>query len=50
LSNIPDEFNQLFGAIDWQFPDKVRQEIQLLPEQLAQNEAFSNAARHSDKD
>jgi type I restriction enzyme R subunit len=50
LSNILDEFNQLFGAIDWQFPDKVRQEIQLLPEQLAQNEAFSNAALHSDKD
>ena len=49
LSNILDEFNQLFGAIDWQFPDKVRQEIQQLPQQLADNEAFSNAARNSDK-
>lgn len=50
LSHILDDFNQLFGSIDWQFPDRVRQEIQELPEQLVQNEAFRNAARFSDED
>jgi type I restriction enzyme R subunit len=50
LSNILDEFNQRFRAINWQFPDKVRQEIQQLPQQLADNEAFSNAARHSNRE
>lgn len=50
LSIILDEFNQLFGAIDWQYPDDVRQQILELPEQLVQNEAFRNAARFSDQD
>ncbi|MGL5958469.1 MAG: type I restriction endonuclease subunit R, partial [Phocaeicola sp.] len=49
LSSILDEFNRLFGAIDWQYPDQVRQEIQDLPQQLLQNEAFRNAARYSDE-
>ena len=50
LSNILDEFNQIFGGIDWQYPNDVRQQILELPELLAQNEAFSNAARFSDED
>jgi type I restriction enzyme R subunit len=50
LSHILDEFNQMFGAIDWQFPDKVRQEIQQLPQQLVENDAFSNAARNASRE
>ena len=50
LSNILDEFNQIFGGIDWQYPEDVRQQILELPELLAKNEAFSNAARFSDED
>lgn len=50
LSNILDEFNQMFGGIDWQYPNDVRQQILELPELLAKNEAFSNAARFSDQD
>lgn len=50
LSNILDEFNQIYGAIDWQYPNDVRQQILELPQLLAQNEAFSNAARFSDED
>ena len=50
LSSILDEFNQIFGGIDWQYPNDVRQQILELPELLVKNEAFSNAARFSDED
>ncbi|MFA6838426.1 MAG: DEAD/DEAH box helicase family protein [Dysgonamonadaceae bacterium] len=50
LSNILDEFNLIFGGIDWQYPNDVKQQILDLPELLVKNEAFSNAARFSDED
>ncbi len=50
LSQILDDFNQQFGAIEWEHPDKVQEEIKNLPKQLLQNEAFRNAVRNSDED
>lgn len=48
LSNIIEEFNTLYGGIEWEHADTVRQQIESLPDKLAQSEAFQNAVRNSD--
>lgn len=48
LSNILDEFNQIYGGIDWSYPAEVSKEITELPAQLANVESFKNAVLHSD--
>jgi len=50
LSNILDEFNTIYGSIEWQYPKDVREQILELPVLLKQNEAFRNAALFSDAD
>ncbi len=48
LSNIIEEFNTLYGGIEWEHADTVREQIATLPEKLAQSESFRNAVRNSD--
>ncbi|MDE0369468.1 MAG: type I restriction endonuclease subunit R [bacterium] len=50
LSNILDEFNDLFGGIDWQDRDRVEKVItEELPEKVGGNRAYRNAMANSDK-
>ena len=49
LSNILEEFNTMFGGIEWEHPEEAIEQIRTLPERLAQNESFANAVRRSDK-
>lgn len=50
LSNIVEDFNTLYGGIEWEHADTVRAQIQQLPDLLAQSEAFVNAVHNSDSD
>ena len=48
LSNILNEFNDLFGNIDWQDADKIHQVItEDLPAKVSANTAYQNAMAHS---
>lgn len=50
LSNIIKTFNDLFGNIDWKDGDKIRKVIaEEIPERVAQDKAYQNAAQNSDK-
>ncbi|MGM9745460.1 MAG: type I restriction endonuclease subunit R [Paludibacteraceae bacterium] len=49
LSNILEEFNTIFGGIEWEHPEEAIEQIKTLPERLAQNESFANAVRRSDE-
>lgn len=49
LSAIVERFNQLYGGIDWQNDDTVRQQLEQLPKRLAQDPSFANASRNSDQ-
>lgn len=48
LSSILDEFNTRYGGVEWEFPDKVRKEIEELPKELAESESFANAVKYAD--
>ena len=51
LSNIIREFNDLFGDIDWDDADRVRQLItETIPTKVAEDNAFMNARMNSDKE
>ena len=50
LSVILDNFNGLFGNIDWKEPDNVRKQIVRIPDMVAKNEAYINAMKNSDKE
>ena len=51
LSNIIREFNDLFGDIDWDDADRVRQLItETIPNKVAEDIAFMNAKMNSDKE
>ena len=51
LSRILDEFNDLFGSIDWQDDDRVHEMItKTIPERVAKDEAFQHARRNSDRE
>ena len=51
LSNILRAFNGLFGDIDWDDADRVRQLItQTIPARVAEDTAFKNAQQNSDKE
>ena len=47
LSNILDEFNALYGHLDWQNPQEVIEQINQLPGRVAAVESFVNTARNS---
>ena len=50
LDNIIDEFNAIYGAIDWENPDVVRRQILELPGRLAEDATFRNSVENSDKE
>ena len=51
LSNILRAFNDLFGDIDWDDADRVRQLItQTIPARVAEDTAFKNAQQNSDRE
>ena len=51
LSAIIDQFNDLFGGIDWQHADRVSQMItETIPAKVAQDTAFKNARENSDRE
>jgi type I restriction enzyme R subunit len=50
LSNIIKTFNDLFGNIAWKDGDKIGKVIaEEIPNRVAQDTAYQNAAQHSDK-
>ena len=51
LSAILREFNDLFGAIEWNDADRVQQMItETIPSRVAQDAAFRNARQNSDEE
>ena len=51
LSNIIRAFNDLFGDIEWEDEDRVRQLItETIPARVAKDTAFRNAHRNSDRE
>lgn len=50
LSNILEEFNAMWGGIEWQHPQRALKQIAELPQRLAQSESFVNAAQNADRD
>ena len=50
LSKIIEDFNTLYGGIEWEHADTVRAQIQQLPGLLAKSESFVNAVHNSDID
>lgn len=50
LTTILEEFNTRFGNIPWTDSDRVRQQIAAIPNEVAQNEAYQNAIRNSDRE
>ena len=49
LSIILNDFNDMFGNIDWKEPDNVRRQIVAIPEMVAKDEKYQNAMKNSDK-
>lgn len=49
LSNILEEFNTIFGGIEWEHPEEAIEQIKQLPARLAANENFTNAVLRSDE-
>ena len=51
LSVIIEQFNDLFGGIDWQHADRVSRMItETIPAKVAQDTAFKNARANSDRE
>ena len=49
LSAILSTFNDLFGNIPWQHPDKVQRDIVYIPKIVSQDKTYQNAMRNADK-
>ena len=51
LSAIIEQFNELFGGIDWRDADRIRQMItETIPAMVAEDTAFKNAQENSDRE
>ena len=51
LSNIIAEFNNLFGGIEWEDQDRIHRMITVdIPARVAEDSAFRNARRNSDRE
>lgn len=50
LSTILDEFNKMFGGIQWENPEKAKEQLELLPIRLYHDQSFINAARNSNRE
>jgi type I restriction enzyme R subunit len=48
LSSILQDFNAMYGNINWEHPEKVVEQIKSLPEKLAKTESFAKAVRRND--
>lgn len=49
LSIILNDFNDMFGNIEWKEPDNVRSQIIAIPDMVAKDEKYQNAMKNSDK-
>lgn len=49
LSAILNNFNDLFGNIEWSDTDNVRRQISEIPTMVAKDEKYQNAMKNSDK-
>lgn len=49
LSIILNDFNDMFGNIDWKEPDNVRRQIIAIPDMVAKDEKYQYAMKNSDK-
>lgn len=49
LSVILNDFNDMFGNIDWKEPDNVRKQIIAIPDLVAKDERYQNAIKNSDR-
>lgn len=49
LSMILNDFNDMFGNIDWKEPDNIRRQIIAIPDMVAKDEKYQNAMKNSDK-
>lgn len=46
---ILNDFNDMFGNIDWKEPDNVRRQIVAIPDMVAKDEKYQNAMKNSDR-
>lgn len=49
LSAILNDFNDLFGNIEWNDADNVKKQLLRIPEMVSKNTAYQNAMKNSDK-
>ncbi len=49
LSEIINEFNDMFGNIQWKDADNVRRQIQAIPAMVANDKKYQNAMKNSDE-
>lgn len=49
IDSILEEFNTRFGNIPWTDSDRIHPQIAAIPKEVAQNEAYQNAIRNSDR-
>jgi type I restriction enzyme, R subunit len=49
LSHIVEDFNAVFGGIEWSDEDEVRRQIRDLPRRMAQDVSFVNAVKNGDE-
>ena len=49
LSEIINEFNDMFGNIQWSDADNVRRQIQAIPAMVAKDKKYQNAIKNSDE-
>lgn len=48
LTNILKNFHDIWGGCKWTDEDKIRKQIEALPDMVRQDEAYQNAMRYSD--
>src|SRR5699024_6948247 len=49
LSSILDDFHEIFGDIEWEDKDQVKDSLTKIPDMVAKDEAYQNAMKNSDK-
>ena len=49
LSIILNDFNDMFGTINWNDADNVRRQIREIPDMVAKDERYQNAIKNSDE-
>ena len=49
LSIILNDFNDMFGNINWNYADNVRRQILEIPDMVAKDERYQNAMKNSDE-